>query len=398
MLAVLLAAVIAAGLLPRLRREQALTASVNREKSQVPIVTVAPVEPAPAHGELDLPGNTVALVETPVYARADGYVRRRLADVGDRVVAGQLLAEIETPELDQQIDQAKAALLQAQASLKQMQADLARAQANLKLAEVTARRWRNLAAKGVFSRQDADEKEANFEAQRAQVAAAQAAISVAQNTEAAGSANVRRLEQLKAFDRVIAPYAGVVTFRDVNLDAGTLINAGNNGPNRELFRVSQIDVLRVFVNVPQTYVESISPGQTAKLTVDELPGQIFPAIVRRTTTSLDTSSRTLLVILRVQNPKHLLLPGMYGHVKFSLPQVRHTLLIPADALVDGERGTQAAVVGPDRKVHFHPISLGIDYGARIEVTSGLSAGDEVILNPTNEVQENVTVEARRRRK
>ncbi|MGH9664231.1 MAG: efflux RND transporter periplasmic adaptor subunit, partial [Bryobacteraceae bacterium] len=304
-LAVLLASAIAAGLLPRLHRERALAASVRREAAQVPIVTVARVEQAPAHGELELPGNTVALIETPVYARADGYVRRRLVDIGDRVAADQVLVEIESPELDQQIDQAKAALLQAQATLKQMQADLLRASANLKLAEVTARRWRNLAAKGVFSQQDADEKEANFEAQRAQVSAAEAAINVSQNAIDGDGANVRRLRQLKSFDRVVAPFAGVVTFRDVNLDAGTLINAGNNGPNRELFRVSQIDTLRVFVNVPQTYVESIVPGQTAKLTVDELPGKVFPAVVRRTTTSLDTSSRTLLVVLRVPNPQRL---------------------------------------------------------------------------------------------
>jgi RND family efflux transporter MFP subunit len=203
---------------------------------------------------------------------------------------------------------------------------------------------------------------------------------------------------LKSFDRVVAPFDGVVTFRDVNLDAGALINAGNNGPNRELFRVSQIDALRIFVNVPQTYVRSIAPGQAAALTVDELPGRAFPAVVRRTTTSLDTSSRTLLVVLRVPNPRHLLLPGMYGRVKFSLSQPRDTLLIPADALVDGAGGTQAAVVGPDRKVHFHRIALGVDYGARVEVMSGLEAGDEVILNPTHEVRENVVVEARPRTK
>lgn len=393
-LAVLLVLAVGAGLLPRLRREHALAASVRQEAAQAPIVTVAPVEESAARTELELPGNTVALVETPLYARADGYVRRRLVDIGDRVSAGEVLAEIESPELDQQIDQAKAALLQAQASLKQMQADLVRARANLKLAEVTARRWRNLAAKGVFSRQDADEKEANFEAQQAQVAAAEASINVAQNNVAADNANLRRLEQMKAFDRVVAPFAGVITFRDVNLDTGTLINAGNNGPNRELFRVSQIDMLRVFVNVPQTYVESIAPGQTAKLTVDELPGKVFPAVVRRTTTSLDTTSRTLLAVLRVPNPQHLLLPGMYGRVKFSLPQPRRTLLIPADALVDGAAGTQAAVVGPDHRVHFHRITLGLDLGARLEVTSGLEAGDEVILHPTNEIRENVAVEAR----
>ena len=393
-LALMLAFAIAAGLVPRLRREHGLAATAHEEAGQLPIVTVARVERSAARNDLELPGNTVALIETPVYARADGYIRRRLVDIGDRVTQGQTLAEIETPEIDQQIDQASATLLQAQANLKQMQANLLQAQANLKLAEVTARRWRNLAAKGVFAQQDADEKQANFEAQQAQVASAEASVNVAQNTISADQANLHRLRDLKAFDLVQAPYAGVITARDMNLDPGTLINSGNNGPNREMFRIAQIDVLRIFVNVPQTYVESIKPGQQAKLTMDEIPGRSFTAVVERTTNSLDTSSRTLLTILRVPNREHLLLPGMYGKVKFSLPQPMRTLMIPADALIDGANGTQAAVVGPGHKVHFRHITIGVDYGARIEVTSGLSEGDEVILNPTDAVREGATVETR----
>ncbi|MEO7142449.1 MAG: efflux RND transporter periplasmic adaptor subunit [Bryobacteraceae bacterium] len=390
----LLAAAIAAGLIPRLHRERALAAAVREDAAQAPVVSVARVEESEARGNLELPGNLMPQVETPVYARADGYVRRRLVDMGDHVRAGQVLAEIETPELDQQIEQANAALSQARANLLQMQANGAQARANLNLAAVTARRWKNLAAKGVFAQQDADEKQANLEAQQAQVQAAEAGIAVAENTIAGGEANLRRLEDLKSFDKVAAPYAGVITARDQNLDAGTLINAGNNGPNRELFRVAQVDPLRIFVNVPQTYVESIRPGQTAKLTVDEIPGRVFTATVKRTTDSLDTTSRTLLTILEVPNPQGLLLPGMYGKVQFALTHAMRTLLIPADALVVRADGTQAAVVGDDRKIHFRKIGVGVDYGARVEVTSGLTAGERVVVSPTDVVRENATVEPR----
>jgi RND family efflux transporter MFP subunit len=393
-LAAVVLVAIALGLRPRLAREKALAAASEAVQDNLPVVHIAPVRQSPAKTELELPGDLQAKVESPIFARADGYMRTRLVDIGDHVRTGQLLAEIETPELDQQLSQAQASLAQAQASLVQLQANLAQARANLKLAQVTWDRWKRLADRGVFSRQDADEKESAFDARKADVDAAIASVDATRKLVDANSANVRRLEDLKAFARVVSPFDGVVTSRNMSMDPGTLINSGNGGPNREIFRIAQVQIMRIFVNVPQTYAPLVHDRLRAELRVQELPGQLFAATVIRTAHSVDSTARTMLVILETPNPRAALLPGMYSQVKFSFPGEKTGLLVPGDALLLGREGPRVAVVSPDHIIHLRRIHIAHDYGADLDVDSGLSAGEMVILNPTDSVRDNVRVEVK----
>ena len=391
-LVMLIAGAIVLGLVPRRAREHALYAASQSDSGRPPVVNVSAARIAPAQFDLELPGDLQAQVESPIFARVDGYLTRRLADYGDRVKAGQQLAEIETPELDQQITQARATLAQSQSALKQLEATQSLAQANLKLAEVTYNRWKQLAERGVFSRQDADQKEADLAVRKAELEAAQAAINTARDTIRASEANLGRLEQMKSFARVTAPFDGVVTAR--NVDIGTLINSGNGGPARELFRMAQVGTLRIFVNVPQSELGAIREGQAAELRVQERPGQVFPARVDRTTNTVDPNSRAMLTVLEVPNPRGILLPGMYAQVKFAIRRPAPALLIPGDALVMGGQGPRVAVVGDDRRVHFRKIQIGQDSGAHVEVTAGLAAGERVVVNPTDAVREGVAVDLR----
>ena len=343
-LALVVIGAVAFGLRPRLVREKALAAASEQVQANLPSVHVAPVRQSPAKTELELPGDLQASIETPVFARADGYLRSRLADIGDHVRKGQLLAELETPELDQQLSQAQAGLAQAQASLVQLQANLAQARANLKLAQVTWDRWKRLADRGVYSRQDADEKQSAFEARNADVDAAVANADATKKSIDANAANVRRLEEMKSFASVVAPFDGVVTNRNMSMDPGTLVNSGNGGPNREIFRIAQIRTMRIFVNVPQAYAPLVHDGLHAGLRVQELPGQLFAATVARTAHSVDASARTMLAILETPNPQGTLLPGMYAQVKFSFPGSQSGLLVPGDALLLGREGPRVAVM------------------------------------------------------
>ena len=392
LLGLLVAAAIAGGIVPRLTRQKALLAASDNPAELAPVVDVAVALPAPARSTLDLPGDMQALVDSPVFARVDGYLRTRLVDYGDRVRAGQLLAEIDTPELDQQISQARATLSQSRSALKELQADLDLSKANLNLARLTVDRWRRLANRGVVARQEADQKEADFAVGEAQVAKAQASIATAHETVHANEASLRRLEDTKAFARITAPFAGVITSR--NVDIGTLINSGNGGLARELFHIAQIQTLRIFVNVPQTNVASIRPGQSAELRVQELPGQVFAAKVTRIANALDAGSRAMLTVLEVPNPRGILMPGMYAQVRFSAGRTVPAVVIPGDALILGRQGPRVAVVAPDHRIHLRQIRIGQDAGAEIEVVTGLSAGEMVVSNPSDVVRENAVVEVR----
>jgi len=392
LLGLLVAAAVVGGLLPRLTRQKALMASSDSQAQQVPVVEVAVVRAAATNGTLDLPGDMQALVDAPVFARVDGYLRTRLVDYGDHVKAGQLLAEIDTPELDQQIRQARATLQQSQSALKEMEASLDLSKANLNLARLTVERWRRLATKGVVARQEADQKEADFAVSEAQVAKAQAGIGTAQETEHANEANLKRLEEMKQFARITAPFDGVITVR--NVDIGTLINSGNGGSARELFHIAQIQVLRVFVNVPQTDVGSMRPGQTAELRVQELPGQVFSAKVTRIANALDTSSRAMLTVLEVPNPRGILMPGMYAQVRFVTGRAEAAVIVPGDVLMLGRQGPRVAVVAPDHRIHLRSIRIGRDLGSELEVVAGLAAGEMVVANPSDSARENALVEVR----
>src|SRR5580704_3498621 len=287
-LACLVAAAIVGGLLPRLAHQKGLVAAAEIVRDRKPVVIVSPARLAQSKDAIDLPGDLQAMVESPIFARADGYLKSRKVDIGDRVKAGQLMADIETPELDQQIAQARATLAQSQAGLKELEADINLSRANLNLSKVTLDRWVHLSTKGAVSKQDLDQKQADFDVKNAQTDRAEASLATAQETVNASGANVKRLEEMKGFASVAAPFDGIVTAR--NVDIGTLINAGNTNASKEMFRVARITPLRIFVNVPQAYVQQIHSGQTAELRVQERPGQLFPARITNISDSLDATS------------------------------------------------------------------------------------------------------------
>jgi RND family efflux transporter MFP subunit len=395
-LSVLLVAGVAAGVLKRQTHDKALASTAEDEAGRAPVVNVGHVRKAGAQSTIELPGDLVARVETPMYARVDGYLKRRPVDIGDRVKKGDLLVEIDTPDLDAQIAQTEATLAQSKATLQQLNAALAVAKSNAKLAALTAERYRLLLAKDAIAKQDYDDRAAQAEVMDANVKQARENINAAQSTIDANAANVRRMQELKTYTRLLAPFDGVVTYRSDRSDPGTLISAGNTTQSRELIKVSQIDTLRIFVNVPQSYSTLVHAGQTADLTVDELPGRTFPATVRGTTNAVDPATRALLAVLIVNNPKGEMLPGMYAKVRFVLPHMVSVMMLPADALVLKSDGPQAAVVGPDHKVHFHKLVVGRDLGAELEVNSGLEEGDAVVMNPTDVIREGVTVETKDR--
>ena len=389
-LAALVGAAIVGGLLPRMARQKVMLAASESLATGRPVVIVSSAHYAVGKEDIDLPGDMQPIVESAIFARADGYLKTRLVDIGDRVKKGQPMAEIETPELDQQITQAHATLAQATSTIQELQADLTLAHANLNLSQVTRDRWQKLLARGAVSRQEADERQADFEVKQAQTQKAEATLATAQDTIHASEANLHRLEELKGFARVTAPFDGVVTAR--NVDVGTLINAGNGGAAREMFRVAQIQPLRVFVNVPQTFVEQIQLGQVAELRVQEKPGRVFPARVTNVSQSLDMNSRAMLVILETPNSGDVLFPGMYAQVRFISQRTKRALRVPSDTIVLGKSGARVAVVDAGRVVHYKNVTLGADLGTEIEITSGIGEGDLLVSNPSDAVQEGVAVE------
>lgn len=373
------------GYLPRQRREATILAESESQERALPVVNVVTVVPAAGANKLLLPGNIQAVTEAPVLARADGYIQKRYADIGDRVKEGQLLAEIAAPELDQQVRQATATLQQGQASLDQASANYQQGKANVELAGVTARRWGKLASQGAVSRQENDQYQSQFHAQTANLEALQKAIAAAQSSVAAAEANLARLRDMQSFKLVRAPFRGVITLR--NVDVGALITAGNT----LLFRIAQTGVLRTFVNVPQMSAGAIHAGQTAQLSVADLPGRHFTGKVTRTADALDPASRTLLAEIQVRNSDGALMPGMYASVDLDAPRRHPPLVIPGDALVVRADGTQVALVRSDNTVHFQKIQVGRDYGDHLEITGGLEAGDRVIINPADTAREGAKV-------
>jgi RND family efflux transporter MFP subunit len=373
------------GYVPRQHREEVLAAEARTEETSLPVVNVERVERSAGKSNLVLPGNIQAITEAPVLARASGYVRKRYADIGDRVAAGQVLAEIEAPELMQMIKQAKAAIDQANSTVQQAEAALLQGRANENLAKVTSERWNNLFSKGVVSRQDKDTYEAQYQAQQANVQALDKAVAAARSNAAAAEANLARLNELLGYQTVHAPFAGVITVR--NIDSGALVNEGNT----LLFRIAQTDRLRTYLNVPQSDADSVRAGQTATLIIPDLPGRKFSGTVSRTANALDPASRTLLVEVQVPNQGGTLLPGMYAQVDLSVPRQNPPLTIAADTLVVRSDGPQVAVVAPDGSVHYARVQLGRDLGDRIEVLGGVEEGQSLAVNPGDAVREGVKV-------
>jgi RND family efflux transporter MFP subunit len=373
------------GYKPRQQREAVLAAESQAGARSLPAVTVTPVTRSEKTDSLVLPGNIQAVTEAPVMARATGYVRKRLVDIGDHVTAGQVLAEIEAPELQQQIKQANASVAQADAAAQQAQASLEQGRANENLAHATALRFEPLFKKGVISRQDNDTYQAQWAAQQANVQALQKAIAAAQSNAAAARANLDRLQQLESYLTVRAPFSGVVTVR--NIDAGVLVNEGST----LLYRVAQTNPLRVYLNVPQNDADSVKAGQHASLVVPDLPGRKFPGVMARTANALDPATRTLLVEVQADNSGGTLLPGMYAQVDLAVPRKDPPLLIPGDTLVVRSDGPQVAVVEPDGTVHYQRVQLGRDFGDRLEALAGLHEGQQIVVNPSDAVQEGAKV-------
>jgi RND family efflux transporter MFP subunit len=384
-LVVLLGAAFLTGYWPRRQRQQVLAAETQAEAESLPLATVTAVVRGPAHAQFILPGNIQPVTEAPVLARASGYLRTRNADIGDRVKEGQVLAVIEAPELDQQIRQAQATLAQAQSSVQQAEAALDQGRSNENLARLTAGRWANLVTRGAVSRQDNDVYQAQYAAQKANVEALGKAVAAARGNVGAAQANLARLTELKSYQTVRAPFAGVITVR--NVDVGALINESST----LLYRIAQTARMRTYINVPQSEAESVRVGQTATLEFSEIPNRKFPGIVTRTSNALDPASRTLLAEVEVPNPDGVLLPGMFTRVDLQLLRKTPPLLVPGDTLVVRADGTQVAVVSPSGDVHYTRIQVGRDFGDRIEVLSGLQEGQLVAVNPSDAVREGAKV-------
>ena len=340
------------GLQERVRAESTLI----RETRDATVLNVSVIRPklgAPAD-ELVLPGNIEAFTDTPVYARTDGYLKRWYTDMGARVKAGELLAEIETPEIDQQLWQARALL--------------ATAQANLDLARSTAARWQSLLKTESVSRQETDEKIGDLAAKKAAVDAA--------------AANVKRLEQMQSFQKIYAPFDGIITAR--NIDIGALINAGSNGPGKELFHMAATHTMRVYVEVPQVKSQVAKAGTAAELTLPELPGRRFHGRVARTSGAISPSSRTLRAEVDVDNPDGTLLPGAFVEVHMKLPAAVHALTVPINATMFRSEGMSVAAVRNGR-VALLPVTVGHDYGDELEITSGLKDDEQLIVNPPDSI-------------
>ncbi len=509
---ILLAVLFVVGLLPHLKQRGSLAAEAHEVRTEVAEVTTVTPHMAPADA-LILPGSIQAIEETSLSARTSGFVRRRLVDIGSRVKAGDVLAEIESPEIDQQVAAAKAdeakslagtgqaeadvakqqatvtgmqadvtrqqsnvelaraaqkrteaKLLQSQAAsatskaklaqAKQMlagrQADLLQAQTQATLAERTWRRWQGLAKSGAVSRQEADEKEyayqtrqaaitsaeaavhsaeadieaaqanvgaseADIQAAREDIAAARQSVSAAEaavmasrsNVHAAqasvnasranvtatqavtGSsrANTRRYTALQSFERIVAPFSGVITAR--NTDTGALVKADDNA--KGLFSLARTDVLRIMVTVPQTFAASMQPGQTTKVTIREFPGRVFTGIIARNAGALDPTSRTLLTEIHVPNTDGKLLPGSYAQVEFAGITMKSHLRIPANALMIGAEGVRVAIVTKTDKIHFQTVQPGADFGQEVEIVTGLEGNETLVSNASDDLKEGTPV-------
>ena len=349
-----LAAVVVLGIASRSRDKSVL----ETENQQTSISTVEIIHPSGSSmtDEIALPGNTQAYVDTPIYSRTSGYLKAWYFDIGTHVRKGQLMAVIETPELDQQLQVA--------------QADLKSAQANLDLAETTAARYTNLLKTNSVSKQETDVATGDEAAKRA--------------ARDASQANVRRLTQLQSFENIYAPFDGIVTAR--NTDVGALIEAGANTVPKELFHLAAIGKIRVFVAVPEAYSASIRNDTEATLTLDEYPGQPFIGQVARNSSQIDQASRTLNVEVDIDNAQGKLLPGAYVFVHFKVPQHSTSLTLPSNTLIFRSQGLQVATVVGD-KVHLVPVKIGNDMGATVEIASGLQPSDKVIVDPSDSIAE-----------
>jgi len=353
----ILALIIAAALVFLSRRSEA--DALAKETEAVSIPTVAVVQPvsASAADDLVLPGNLQAYEESPIFARTNGYLVRWYKDIGSKVNKGELLANIDTPEVDQELSQARASREQIRAQLE--------------LAKISAERWSNLRKTDSVSQQEADQQTSAYQQAQANLAASEA--------------NVRRLEQLESFKNIYAPFSGVLTRR--NVDPGALINAGAGTTGKELFDIARVDPLRVYVSVPQSYAPSMKVGTKAAITLQEFPGQKFMGEVARTAEAIDVNTRTLRTEVDVPNRDGKLLPGSFGQVRFPVGSNVPSLTVPVNTMLFRAEGPRVAIVDKDGRVRLRPITIGRDFGTTLEILGGIDPADRIIINPADSLQE-----------
>jgi RND family efflux transporter MFP subunit len=339
------------------RRSQYEALAKDTESLAVPTVAIIHPSAEPGDENLVLPSTLQPYVESPIYARTNGYLKKWYRDIGSRVSKGELLVDIDTPEVDQQLYQARA--------------DLATAQANVHLSDITAVRYGDLLKTDGVSKQEVDNAQGDLAAKRA----------IVQSSEA----NVRRLEELESFKHIYAPFAGVLTRR--NIDIGTLINAGNGGTTQLLFTLAQTDPIRVYVNVPETYAPAIHEGLGAFLELTQFPGQKFQGKVVRTAESIDQATRTLLTEVDVPNKAGQLLPGGYAQVHLQVNMKAERLQVPVNSLLFRSEGLRAVVIDSSHHVHLQPLTIGRDYGTTLEVLNGLKSDDWIVLNPPDALED-----------
>lgn len=400
------------GIFPRIAAQKELKEAHEETVDAVPAVRVIRALPAKNSESVVLPGNIGAIQYTTIYARIDGYLKSRMVDIGDQVKQGQLLAEIDTPTTDQKVNQARAdsveaneKLVESKANLKeaiakqdQAAAQVEKAQANNTYADVTANRWKNMAVRGAVSLQSRDEKVRSYQSTSAEVVAAQAdlqaavsqvevakaQINVAQANVEAKDANLKRELAEQSFKRVLAPFDGIITLRKV--DPGALITQGSQSSNLELYQMAKIDRLRIYVNAPQRVARYLKPGLSADVMVQEYPERNFVGRVTNVSGALDPNTRTRQTEIQIDNPDHVLLPGMYAEVRMTDVRDHPWIRVPGTTIVTKTDGLYVVVV-KDGKAHYQQIQVGRDFGNEVEVRAGLTGDEQVIISPSDDLQD-----------
>lgn len=370
-----LATLFVSGWMPRHHKTQLLHAESHRVKTTLPTVRVMTPKQSPSIAVAMLPGDVEAMEEITIYPRTTGYIKQWLADIGDEVKSGQLLAEIDTPEVKAQLQQSEGALAESMANLER-----ARATANLAL--ITTTRLRGLAAKNTVSRQELDDSENNL-------AVAEANVRLAEATIEANKANVQHIQELLTFCEIRSPFSGTVTAR--NVDKGKLVTAGN-GAGQSLFQLARTNPVRVFVNVPQSFAPGVTKDLKAEIFSREIPGRTFHGTVTRTARAIDPLTRTLLTEIQVPNNDHALLTGSYVQVRMEIERQSPPLLIPSSALIFNSGGTQVAVVGSDNKIELRQVQVVGDIGSELGIATGIDRDEKVVINPGDRMSEGLQVE------
>jgi RND family efflux transporter MFP subunit len=400
------------GVIPKLLERHDLLHRTEQLGSEVPVVQTVVVQPAPFEEPLTYPGNIGAMQYATIFSRVDGYLKSRMVDIGDKVKEGQVLAEIDTPTIDQELAQARAdvaearaQVVNAQANLKEakakdqsVEADVKRVKADEELAAVTAGRWVNMASRGAVSFQSRDEKTtalsaqtATLEAARAQKRASEQAVLASESQVAVTSANVTaklaaeaRYEAEQSFKFVRAPFDGVITFRKV--DPGALITAGSQTQNVELFQMAKLDVMRIYVHIPQSVSRYLETGQLAELYISGYPDRVFKGTVTNVAGALDPQTRTRQTEVKIANPDHALLPGMYAQVKVTAKRPERWVRVPSNAVIPRGSDLEVVVVKDD-KAHYQKVSLGRDFGDEMEIKAGLKGNETIVISPEDDLRE-----------